>query len=70
MPLIMILGSEQASLNEIIEPRVLYWDGYYAQHTQSFICLICYAYIPVYFLCTSYAGSWRHWLQTQNCYNL
>lgn len=57
MPLIMILGSEQASLNEIIEPRVLYWDGYYAQHTQSFICLICYAYIPVYFLCTSYAGS-------------
>jgi len=32
---------------------VLYWDGYYAQHTQSFV-LICYAYtcIPVnFFVC-------------------
>jgi hypothetical protein len=37
MPLIMILGSEQATLKEIIKPRVQYWDGYYAQHTQSFV---------------------------------
>ena len=33
----MILGSEHATLNEIIEPRVQYRDGYYAQHTQSFV---------------------------------
>jgi len=40
----MILGSEQASLNVIIEPRVLYWDGSYAQHTQSFVWYV----MPIY----------------------
>ena len=28
----MILGSERATLNEIMRPRVLYWDNYYVQH--------------------------------------